>query len=54
MANSDQKVAPAQYRKICPQSDLSGKALYIRPYEYLSHLIYTIKNQRIRLSACAE
>jgi hypothetical protein len=37
-----------------PQSDLSDKALYLRPYEYRSHLIHTIKNLGISISADAE
>jgi hypothetical protein len=36
------------------KSDLSGKALYLWPYEYWSHLKYTIKNMGISISAYME
>jgi hypothetical protein len=38
-----------------PPFDLSGKALYLRPYEYWSPLIYTMKNLGMTtISPCTE
>jgi hypothetical protein len=34
--------------------DLSGKALYLRSYEYWSPIINTVKDLRISISSCAE
>jgi hypothetical protein len=36
------EIGSCQVREICPQSDLSGKALYLRPYEYWSHITHAI------------
>jgi hypothetical protein len=38
----------------CLQFDLSGKVLYLRPYEYWSHFIHTIKGLEIGISKCTE
>jgi hypothetical protein len=54
LAGSDWKMAQTQEKETCPQYDLSGKALYLRPYEYWSQPIHTIKNLGISISACTE
>jgi hypothetical protein len=43
-----------QEGEICLQSDLSGKALYLRPCEYWSYLIHTIKSMGISKRACVD
>jgi hypothetical protein len=54
LPGSDQKMTHAQERGLYLQFDLSGKAVYLRPYEYWSHLTHLIKNLAISISTGAE